>query len=132
MRDYFTAAEMRCRCGRADCDAPRLVTAALLDPLNDLRERVGHPLIVTSGLRCAFWNQHEGGADDSEHLTGEGVDIATVMGSERWRLLSANFAGGVPLFTRIGIGRAFIHFGVSVTLARERVWHYYPAKEATA
>ena len=132
MRDYFTAAEMLCKCGRPDCEAPGFVTAALLDPLNALRERVGHPLIVTSGLRCAFWNQHEGGADDSEHLTGEGVDLATTTGAERWDLLRATFAGAAPLFTRIGIGRAFVHFGVSVTLARGRVWHYYPAKEATA
>jgi hypothetical protein len=110
------------------------VVASLLDPLNALRERVGRPLLVTSGLRCPFWNTHERGEKDSEHLTGEAVDLQAGTSPERWSLLAANFAHAVPLFARIGIGRTFLHFGVSATLAPNVVWHYYPTpqpKEAT-
>lgn len=131
MTNYFRAEEFVCRCGRAECDALTAVPTALLDPLNVLRARVVRPLLVTSGLRCAFWNEHEGGERDSEHLTGEAVDILAGTSPERWSLLSANFAGAVPVFGRVGIGRTFIHFGVATHKERGVVWTYYPKREAT-
>lgn len=125
-KTYFSKAEFRCRCQRPECDALPEVKQLLLDRLNVLRYRVGRPLIVTSGLRCKFWNTVKGGAVDSEHLTGEAADIAAGNDDQRYRLLRANFAELTPLFTRFGLNTSFIHFGVGVkpTHNPNRVWLY--------
>lgn len=128
---YFTTAEFACKCGRAECDAPKTVNGDLLARLNQLRQRVGHPLRVTSGLRCAVWNTQVGGVGDSEHMTGEAADIVVANGAERFALLAANWDGTVPLFNRVGVGATFIHFGVSASLPTNVVWTY-PAKTPSA
>lgn len=121
---YFTPDELRCKCGRPRCDALTTVTPDLLSRLNLLRHRVGRPLIVTSGLRCRFWNEKSGGEKDSEHLTGEAADLACGSGRERFQLLSAIFESKTPLFTRFGVGASFLHVGVSTTHPREVTWTY--------
>ena len=121
---FFQASEFRCRCKRPVCDARLEVHPDLLSRLNLLRLRVGRPLTITSGLRCAYWNDHEGGEKNSEHLTGEAADIACGSGRERYGLLAAIFEGKTPLFTRFGVGASFLHVGVSATLPREVVWTY--------
>lgn len=47
----------------------------ILDPL---REAYGGPIIVTSGYRCPALNKAVGGAKNSQHMTGQAVDIRTV------------------------------------------------------
>jgi zinc D-Ala-D-Ala carboxypeptidase len=101
------------------------VTPDLLARLDTLRARVGRPLVVTSGLRCPYWNDRAGGERDSEHLTGEAADLVCGSGRERWQLLAANFAGPEPLFTRIGFGATFVHVGLSRILPRDVAWTYY-------
>lgn len=44
----------------------------ILDPL---RERYGKPIYVNSGYRCPALNKAVGGVANSQHLTGEAVDI---------------------------------------------------------
>lgn len=44
----------------------------LLDPV---RERVGVPMIITSGYRCKKVNELVGGVDNSQHMKGEAVDF---------------------------------------------------------
>ena len=123
---WFDPSEYLCKCGRPECDAPKGVSPLLDRLLNTLRDRVGYRLTVTSGLRCAFWNDHEGGEKDSEHLTGEAADIAAPDSASRYNLIAANFADGPPLFTRYGIGKTFLHFGISRTLPNCCAWTYYP------
>lgn len=43
--------------------------------LEPTRQRFGLPLQVTSGYRCGRLNALVGGADTSQHLTGEAADI---------------------------------------------------------
>lgn len=123
MKSYFRPEEFRCRCGRQDCDAPKDVAPALLDALNWLRELWGHPITVTSGLRCRYWNERSGGKPDSEHMTGEAADIACVDSATRYALLKRIFA--LKLVSRIGIGATFLHLGVSTRHPQQVVWHYY-------
>lgn len=47
----------------------------ILDPL---REAYGKPIIVTSGFRCKELNKVVGGANTSQHLTGQAADIRSV------------------------------------------------------
>lgn len=43
--------------------------------LQPLRDKLGKPIIVTSGFRCQKLNQAVGGVPNSQHLTGQAVDI---------------------------------------------------------
>lgn len=111
----------RCPCGQA-CDAPH-PTPALLAALDQIRERVGRPVAVTSGPRCQAYNARVGGVGGSAHLTGEAADIACPSSPLRYSLLQAAYAAGI---SRIGIGRDFIHVDVSETLPGSVAWTYYP------
>jgi len=47
----------------------------LADGLEQVRALLGHPIIVTSGYRCAALNQAVGGAADSDHVRGLAADL---------------------------------------------------------
>lgn len=49
-----------------------LLTARILDPL---RVALGRPVSVTSGYRSVELNKAIGGADSSQHMVGEAVDL---------------------------------------------------------
>jgi hypothetical protein len=118
---WFTAAEWACRCGRAACDAPTVPEPALVAMLDRLRDALGAPLVITSGLRCTVWNAREGGQPDSGHLIGTEVDVAVPTSGYRYRLLYEALTLGVK---RIGIGNTFCHLGVSRTLPQDVIWTY--------
>ncbi len=123
---HFTPSEFYCKCGRPECDALRDITTDHANRLEKLRERVGRPMVITSGLRCRFWNEHEKGEPDSEHLTGQGTDIAAGTSAERWQLVAANFAGALPVFERLGVGKSVVHFGSASLKPLQLCWTYYP------
>lgn len=118
---YFDSVEFLCKCGRPECDARRVPDALLVESLNLIRDHLGRPLRVTSGLRCAFWNEREGGVGGSEHLTGDAADLAVVTGADRWEIVQAAMAVGIR---RIGVAGHFVHLGISVTLAAPVIWTY--------
>ena len=68
----FSPAEIVCRgTGRL------LVNEAALDKLQELRDRLGRPLIVRSAYRSPEHNRAVGGAKASKHLEDIAFDIAT-------------------------------------------------------
>ena len=116
-----------CPCGR-DCEAPKGPSRTLLEKLNRTRALYGAPLAVTSGPRCLVYNRQIDGADDSEHTvpTGcEAADVAVVGSRMRWALVNAAIQAGIH---RIGIGRGFLHFGVSERHDPQCIWTYYPRR----
>ena len=116
----------RCGCARPECDALP-PSADLLARLETLRYRFERPIQVTSGPRCAWYNRQPavGGAADSDHLTGQGADLATADSRTRYALLQANFHGP-PVFRRLGIGATFLHVGVVPEKIYDVAWCYYP------
>lgn len=121
---HFDSREWLCQCARPDCDAPTIPDPALVALCDTLRDAVDAPLGITSGLRCTFWNDHEHGEPQSGHLTGTEVDLACPTSRFRFRLLQAIFSRNV---TRVGIGKTFVHVGLSTTpLPQSVVWTYYP------
>jgi Uncharacterized protein conserved in bacteria len=52
----------------------RILTIRLLEPV---REHCATPLHIRSGYRCGLLNKRVGGVVNSQHLTGEAVDIYT-------------------------------------------------------
>ena len=57
----------------------------VLDPL---RSRYGHPIIVNSGYRCPRLNKAVGGAETSQHVSGEAADIYVADAKGRAELFS--------------------------------------------
>jgi uncharacterized protein YcbK (DUF882 family) len=46
--------------------------------LQPLRDKLGKPIIITSGFRSRLLNQHVNGAANSQHMKGEAADIQVV------------------------------------------------------
>lgn len=79
---YFRREEFRCQCGGKYCNGfpaePVEETVRLAD---EIRRRVGVPLKVNSGVRCARHNADVGGVWNSLHLTGQAIDLAPIGGN---------------------------------------------------
>jgi len=114
---HFSPEEFQCRCG---CGA-LVVDLILLKRLDLLRARVGEPLQITSGYRCPAHNKAVGGKSTSEHVDGQGVDIAAPSSWLKMKIVRE----ALPLgFNRVGIGQDFVHLGVSDTLPKHVLWTY--------
>lgn len=70
---YFNLCEFECHhCGQLP---DKGMNSALLAKLDELRERLGRPVIVTSGYRCPVHNTNVGGVRNSQHVAGTAADI---------------------------------------------------------
>ena len=100
----FSVRELACRCGGRFCGGEYWHAPGFLDRLQALRDRVGHPLQVTSGHRCALWNAAIGGAPTSRHKQ-IAVDLALAGHDRQVIYAHARDCG----FTGFGLARTFIH-----------------------
>lgn len=57
-------------------EAVKNLTALVDKVLDPLREKIGEPIIVTSGYRCPRLNKAVGGVSNSQHITGQAADIS--------------------------------------------------------
>lgn len=87
-----------------------------LEKLDMLRDKWGQPMIITSGLRCAWWNEKIGGAPKSQHLVGKAVDILATQNESRSIHALAEQLG----FGGVEIGNGFIHLDTGP----KRHWKY--------
>lgn len=69
---------------------------------------MGRPIILSSGSRCKEHNKSEGGAKNSAHLYGLGVDISTI-GWENLTILKAISLAIDLGFEGIGEGCGRLH-----------------------
>lgn len=73
---YFGRHEFACKCGKY-CDGyPVEPSEALVRLLDEMREIVGLPVYVNSGIRCKQHNEAVGGAAQSRHMYGDAADIS--------------------------------------------------------
>lgn len=111
---HFRESEMACPCCGVWQAHPLLVWC-----LEELRARIGRPLIVNSGYRCPAHNATVGGHGESLHMSGRAADVraAGMTGDE---LLAA--AQGIPYIVGFGVGRRYLH--VDIGPGARRVWRY--------
>lgn len=119
---YFKPEEFWAKVQEAGYDGKADAHPELVRKLDIMRGIVNRPIIINSGLRGPVANANAGGVPNSEHMRGEGADIRATESRERFYLVDAAIKAG---FRRIGIGRTFVHVGVSTTLAQDVIWTYY-------
>lgn len=79
------------------------------------------PFRISSGYRTFSHNQKVGGAKASSHLYGYAADIKIFNNYERHEILKSLVEVG---FSRIGIGKNFIHVDADPNKVINRIWTY--------
>lgn len=94
---YFSDNELRCKCG---CGQVKM-NDVFLAKIDQLRELLGVPMVVTSGYRCENHPEEKkkDGSTTGAHVQGKAIDVA-VHGVDATRLISAAHA---LAFTGIGV-----------------------------
>ena len=108
---HFAEKEFACRC----CGMV-IVSMELVTKLEEMRQAMGKPIIVSSGYRCPRHNRAVGGAINSYHMKGLAADIH-VVGYTAEQLAALAFRFG---FDGIGVYRRgnYIHVDVRGYRAR--------------
>ncbi len=79
--EFFSKKEFKCKCGGKYCDGyPAEIDLTMVKFADEIRRRIGKPLGVNSGLRCATHNRNEGGVSNSQHCLGTAVDLGKPSG----------------------------------------------------
>ena len=104
----FSSDEFDCKClakGEA-CSAPSM-NLGFVSKLQLIRDSLGGPILVNSGLRCKSYNRDViGGATRSKHLTGNAADIHVLTEYRRFLILTIAIKAGM---TGIGIYGRHMH-----------------------
>jgi zinc D-Ala-D-Ala carboxypeptidase len=95
--------------------------------LDEARELAGVPFKINSGFRTKEHNvylEKKGYhvAKNSSHLKGLAADISTKDSKTRFLIVDSLIKVG---FTRIGIGKTFVHVDSDVTKSQSVLWMYY-------
>ena len=119
MSKYFKPAEFR-NCTPA-CEE-RDMNPQFLELLDQFREYVGIPLVLTCAYRSRAYDIQKKRSGNSAHTRGKAVDILCRSNANRFKIV----AGAVHFgFRRIGIGKDFIHLDNDETLPQGVMWTYY-------
>lgn len=113
----FSRREFACKCGCGAADIDRRLVANL----QQMREAVGRPLSITSGVRCLVHNSRVGSKPTSAHVSGQAVDVACFDSHLRHELVRLALQAGIH---RIGVHKHFVHLDVSETLPQQVLWMY--------
>lgn len=122
---HFTPDEFNARDGSGNVIAGtgKAMDASFIQKLVQVREIVGKPLHIDSGIRTPEHNTAVGGVDSSAHLSGHAADIATPDSLLRFDVIQAACLVG---FRRIGVGNTFVHLDNDVTKNQDVIWLYPP------
>jgi uncharacterized protein YcbK (DUF882 family) len=93
----------------------------LLKRLDFARELANTPFKITSGYRTKEHNRKVGGVPNSSHCKGLAADIYCDSNRNRWRIIDSLIKAR---FTRIGIGKNFIHCDIDEDKANGVIFLY--------
>lgn len=115
----FDKQEFDCK-GNGCCDKTQLPDQLLIDGIQQLRDLLGQPLHINSGIRCEKHNKAVGGEDNSYHVKRMACDINVPDDLTPNQL--ASMAKKIPQFKNGGIGiyKTWIHVDVRGNKARWR------------
>ena len=107
LSENFSKLEIMCPCS---CGADK-ISPVLIEKLQKVRNIIGRPIIITSGVRCEFYNASIKASMNSSHIPdgygiGNAVDIACTTSKYRYELVQV----AQKFFRRIDKG-AFIGSG---------------------
>ena len=110
--EYFDRSEFKCKCGGKYCNGyPAEPDERMVRIANQLRNNLGVPITIVSGLRCKTWNAIQGGVANSQHMYGEAADIYA-RGVSQYRVeAELDKIGGVRYHYPIK-GSSNVHFDV--------------------
>lgn len=111
----FRLSEFKCRDAARGLNKPPYCNGSsgnidtdLITGLQDLRDKIGNPVIITSGYRCPAYNTYVKGASSSQHMFGTAVDIRVdgMTSEDLMRVVEQ-----MDIFTGRGLypGQGFIH-----------------------
>lgn len=73
---YFKKPEFACKCGGRYCNGyPAEIDMNMVKIADKIREKIGKPITINSGLRCKTHNANVGGVSNSQHLYGTAADL---------------------------------------------------------
>jgi hypothetical protein len=104
-----------------DATSGLLMNLEFVRLLDKGRAATGFPWHINSGYRTSAHNLKVGGKAPSEHLSGNGVDVAVGNGAERMAIVKWALTAGIK---RIGIAKGFVHLGMSFDLPQDVIWVY--------
>lgn len=93
-----------------------------MDNLDFARKYAGIPFVLNSAYRSPEWEKSKGRTGTGAHTAGCAVDIRCNSSVNRFKIVHACLIAG---FTRIGIGKNYIHVDDDPTKPQEVIWHYY-------
>ena len=100
---YFNREEFRCKCGGKYCNGfPVEPEESLVRTLDKIREKLGMPITINSGIRCATHNANEGGVANSQHLYGRAADLHSNASPARMKGVAEEVlgsTGGIGLYS---------------------------------
>lgn len=113
---HFDLSEFECPCCKKND-----MQLGFLSMLDRTRQMAGIPFEVNSGFRCPKHNAEIGGKSNSSHLRGCAVDIKCMSNLDRFLVVKAAIING---FSRVGMGKTFIHLDNDDTLPQGVIWLY--------
>tara|TARA_R110000824_G_scaffold51324_12_gene143291 strand:- start:3625 stop:4116 length:492 start_codon:yes stop_codon:yes gene_type:complete len=120
---HFNLSEFDCTCGECSHKGEDMDIDFMIK-LDRARELAGVPFKITSGARCVDHNKSIGGVSKSSHcnLPCNASDISVTDSMQRFKIVENLIKAG---FTRIGIGKNFIHCDTDKLKSQRVCWHYY-------
>ena len=77
---YFKKSEFSCKCGKYCNGYPAEIDMNMVEIADKIREKIGKPITINSGLRCKTHNANVGGVSNSQHLYGTAADLGCPSG----------------------------------------------------
>jgi len=115
---YFKIEDFLCPC----CgEGSSIMDTFFLSLLDSARSLSHVPFVITSGYRCLKHNMEVGGVGESAHMKGMAADISAETSKARYAIINALIQTG---FSRIGIGKNFIHCDMDQAKFDNLIWLY--------
>ena len=77
---YFKKQEFACKCEKYCNGYPAEIDMNMVKIADKIRNRIGKPITINSGLRCKTHNANVGGVSNSQHLLGNAADLGCPSG----------------------------------------------------